>query len=217
MLHLLRCAGYWTTPNSATGEADYHTKGLPLWVFVETVNECVDPYASELTPNFLRAFSARSLFREIQMQTRPGVHDPGYGFTAEELSFMGFQSEEELCKCLADLSSYADGNDNVPQASSEPGEHREEAIRQFVYRIWTFFANKSLFHTHDGVVGAGPPGVEAGDLLYLIHGCSLPVLVREVEGKLLHIGVCYVPGISGAEFFRVLEERESEVEELNLV
>jgi hypothetical protein len=195
----------------------YHTKGSPLWAFVETVNGCVDPYAADLTPEFLRDFSATKLFNELQLQTRPGVHDPGYAFTPEELSFMGFQSEWALWVCLEGLPSCASDDENIAQPSSDPGEHRVEDIRQFVYRIWTFFANKSLFETHEGVVGGGPPGVEAGDLVYLVHGCSLPVLVREVEGKLHHVGVCYVPGISGAETFRVLEERESEVRELKLV
>jgi hypothetical protein len=53
--------------------------------------------------------------------------------------------------------------------------------------------------------------------VYLIHGCSFPVLLREVGGKLRHVGVCYIPGLSGLDVFRILKERESDMRELSLV
>ncbi len=59
--------------------------------------------------------------------------------------------------------------------------------------------------------------METDDLVYLVHGCSLLMLLREVEGKLCHVGVCYIPGLLGVDVFQILKERETEVREISLV
>ncbi len=43
------------------------------------------------------------------------------------------------------------------------------------------------------------------------------MLLREVEGKLCHVGVCYIPGLLGVDVFQILKERETEVREISLV
>ncbi len=93
----------------------------------------------------------------------------------------------------------------------------ENALYGFINQVFTFSFDKNLFDTVDGHMGGGPPGTETDDLVYLIHGCSLPVLLREVEGKLRHVGVCYIPGLSGVDVFRISKERESDVREIILV
>ncbi|KAH6853222.1 heterokaryon incompatibility protein-domain-containing protein [Chaetomium sp. MPI-CAGE-AT-0009] len=198
--------------------AAYHNKGSPLWEFVETVNESVgggSPPTSELTADVLRGFSARKLIKAAQSQIASTMDGPN-DFTEEELQFMGFQSQEELRECLAELptsSDEKDGGHRTPELKAR----QKDAVSQFVSRLWIFAFTKSLFHTEDGRLGAGPPGTEAGDLVYLIYGCSVPVLVREVEGKVRHVGVSYIPGLSGAQSFQVLEDRASEVQPVHLV
>jgi hypothetical protein len=170
-----------------------------------------DPPTLSLSGDTLRQFAPDNLFKKA-LSVRDG---PRY-FTVDELNFLGFQSEEKLWECLAGIASNPKDDDGFSRAT-EPSEEQDHAILGFVGRLFNFSFDKNLFYTVDGRVGGGPPGTETHDLVYLIHGCSLPVLLREVEGKLRHVGVCYIPGLSGVDTFRVLEERESDVRELSLV
>ena len=186
-----------------------HERGSPLHALVETVNECTggDPFLSKLWGNTLREFTPYNLFKEaLRVRALPN------NFTIDEVKFLGFQSEEKLWECLAGMSSNDDGF-NPP---TDPP--RGETIGfKFMSRVLQFMFDRNLFHTVDGRVGGGPPGTETDDLVYLIHGCSLPVLLREMDGKFCHVGVCYLPGLSGVDVSRILEERESDVREISLV
>jgi hypothetical protein len=193
----------------------YHERGSPLHALVETVNECTDggdPPTSRLLGDTLREFTPYNLFMKAFT-----VRDGPSNLTVDELKFLGFQSDEELWACLAGMSSNPEDDDGFNPAT-EPSEGQENALLGFVSRLWNFSFSKNLFHTTgDGRVGGGPPGTETHDLVYLIHGCSLPVLLREVGGKLRHVGVCYIPGLLGVDVFRILKERESDMRELSLV
>ncbi|KAK3299826.1 heterokaryon incompatibility protein-domain-containing protein [Chaetomium fimeti] len=193
----------------------YHHKGSPLWGFVETVNESVgggSPATSDLTPDILRGFSARRLIKAAQSQIASTMDGPD-DFTKEELQFMGVQSLGELNDCLGDVPWSSDKG--VPR-TPELKARQKDAVSQFVSRLWIFAFTKSLFHTEDGRLGAGPPGMEAGDCVYLVHGCSWPVLVRGPEGGRRHVGVSYIPGLSGAQSFQVLKDRAKEVQPVHL-
>jgi hypothetical protein len=170
-----------------------------------------DPPTLRLLGDTLREFTPYNLFMKAL-----AVRDGPSNFTVDELKFLGFQSEEELWECLADMPSNPKDDDGFNPAT-EPREGQKNAVLGFVSRLVNFSFDKNLFHTVDGRVGGGPPGTETHDLVYLIHGCSLPVLLREVKGKLRHVGVCYIPGLSGFDVFRILKERESDVRELSLV
>jgi hypothetical protein len=196
----------------------YHEKGSPLWGFIETVNEAVgggSPPTSDLTPDILRGFLPRKLIKAVQSQISSTMDGPD-DLTKQELQCMGFQTAEELHACLASLPPSQEDEDRIHR-TREMKARQKDAVSQFVSRLWIFAFTKNLFYTEDGRLGAGPPGTEAGDLVYLLHGCSLPVLVRETEGNLRHVGVSYILGLSGAESFEVLKGRASEVERVDLV
>ena len=105
---------------------------------------------------------------------------------------------------------------NLPPGPGLTAE-TEHPLPEFVTRLRIFARDKSIFYTDDGFMGAGPPGMETRDLVYLIHGCSLPVLLREVEGQLRHVGVCYISDFAGAEGLQVFKDRECDVREVNIV
>ncbi|EAQ93791.1 hypothetical protein CHGG_02026 [Chaetomium globosum CBS 148.51] len=196
----------------------YHQKGSPLWQFIETVNESVgggSPPTSDLTPDLLRGFSPHRLIKAAQRQIASTTDGPD-DFTTQELQLMGFQSAEELHASLAELPTSLHGRRRTRGQNSLRAKQKD-AVSQFVSRLWIFAFTKTLFQTEDGRVGAGPPGVEVGDLVYLVHGCPCPVLVREVRGEFRHVGVSYVPGLSGAESFEVLDGRAGEVRQVELV
>ncbi len=191
----------------------YYERGSPLYALVDLVNESTggNPFLSKLWGDSLRQFTPYNLFKEaLRVRALPR------NFTIDELKFLGFPSEENLWECLAGMSSSpADNYDFDPAA--EPDPERDEVVFKFVSRLLQFLFDRNVFHTVDGRVGGGPPGAETGDVVYLIHGCSLPVLLREVEGKLRHVGVCYLPGLSAVDVLRILEERESDVREISLL
>ncbi|KAI0895017.1 heterokaryon incompatibility protein-domain-containing protein [Annulohypoxylon nitens] len=61
----------------------------------------------------------------------------------------------------------------------------------------------SIFQTDQGYIGIGPEGLQPGDLVCAVDKCSLPVLLRkEAENEdspFVHVGCCYVLGLSGGE------------------
>ncbi|KXX76899.1 hypothetical protein MMYC01_207505, partial [Madurella mycetomatis] len=187
----------------------YHERGSLLHAFVETGFECMadgaptTPPTPTLTADILRAFTPYNL--SLRVRLLESTYFPTE--ILDELT--GSHPSEELWECLADFP----GNSHEDELSPE----LIEILFEFLTRLEIFSFSKSLFYTDGGLLGAGPPGVEAHDQVYLVHGCSLPVLLREVEGKLRHVGVCYIAGLSGVDSFRILKERESDVRELNLV
>lgn len=194
----------------------YHEDDSPLYEFVNTIENSAGggPLTLDLTPltpNVLRGFSARKLITAAHgeiARTMGGLDD----FTDEELQFIGLRSVGELGEYLDELPTGSDG----PRRTRALAANQKHAVSYFARRLWLFTFNKNLFYTDDGRLGAGPPGTEVGDWVYLLHGCSRPVLVRETEGKLRHVGVSDIPGLSGAESFEVLKGRVAEVERVDL-
>ncbi|KAI1771147.1 heterokaryon incompatibility protein-domain-containing protein [Hypoxylon cercidicola] len=74
-----------------------------------------------------------------------------------------------------------------------------------------------VFHTSSGLIGIGPGGMKATDKVYLIHGLTLPILLREVDGKLVNVGTCYISGIYDEVALEILKKRENNVQEINIV
>jgi hypothetical protein len=219
-IQYLKALKYLITERRRVWTPDYHTKGSMLWMFVQTLNERMDygsgPPIPDLTPDVLSAFSPRNIFKRARKQLSVLRKDDLVNFTVEELSFLGFKSEEELWDCLRDLPT--DSGDRV-NLQPDPGFEgtRGDPLCMFLIRAKPLLRTMILFHTDDGLLGVGPTGMEKGDMVYLIHGSSFPVLIRQVDDKLCHVGVCYLSGISDAESRRVLKERECDVRELKLV
>ncbi|CAH0015265.1 unnamed protein product [Clonostachys rhizophaga] len=75
-----------------------------------------------------------------------------------------------------------------------------------------------VFRTSDGSVGLGPLNMLPGDQLYVLSGCSFPVLLRrmpsEAEGAYSYVGPCFVHGLMYGE---VGEAVAAEVAELDVL
>ncbi|KAI1737355.1 heterokaryon incompatibility protein-domain-containing protein [Xylaria scruposa] len=63
--------------------------------------------------------------------------------------------------------------------------------------LFNKFANRSLFDTHTGYIGSGPPRMKAGDLVVYVSGISIPLIFRETEAldTYLLIGPAFVLGL----------------------
>lgn len=62
------------------------------------------------------------------------------------------------------------------------------------------FPGKRLFKGKEGYVGMAPPPVRAGDEVWAIVGCSVPVLLRRVDkDRFLIVSECYAEGLADGE------------------
>lgn len=63
-------------------------------------------------------------------------------------------------------------------------------------------------------------GVNEGDIICIIYGCSVPVILRECEGVSSHfhlVGECYIQGIMEGEYMQKCSEKGQEPEEIKII
>ncbi|KAI0097554.1 heterokaryon incompatibility protein-domain-containing protein [Nemania sp. FL0031] len=189
----------------------YPTGGSRLQAFIQTVIDCViDGSTPEIVPNL----SFRDLIRAIKNHTPKKlgtIHD----ISQQELKLLGFTSEKEDCEFVSNASTDDDSNDPNTGRMSEPA-HRT-AANEVALRLFFIAMEKSIFHTRNGLLGLGPPGMKQGDLVYLIHGSSLPVLLRKTAEGTFNVGSCYVNGISGIGASSILNIRENDVRKVIII
>jgi hypothetical protein len=69
-------------------------------------------------------------------------------------------------------------------------------VKEFLQRVQEVVWNRQLIKTKRGYLGLAPEAAEKGDLVCILYGCSVPVVIREVEGGTHElVGECYVHGM----------------------
>ncbi|OIW31166.1 hypothetical protein CONLIGDRAFT_679896 [Coniochaeta ligniaria NRRL 30616] len=202
----------------------YDWSGLRLMAFMKTVQGCVTSLGLDQSSPSSRDYlsvmdflptevSPASVFEKMLVYIREVLRPETFG--EHQVALMGFSSEQDMWDHLLDIST----NKNEATVELEETFELEEKRRlRYLVRDLLFVAmERRLFHTADGLIGGGPPGMERDDMVYLIHGSHMPVLLRRVDGKLRNVGVCYVHGISGGDGIKILEKREKDVREINIV
>jgi hypothetical protein len=71
---------------------------------------------------------------------------------------------------------------------------------------------RRLIKMKNGTIGLGPGAAERGDLICILFGCSVPVVLRKIEGRegreyFQLVGECYVLGLMSGEALESLSER----------
>ena len=56
-----------------------------------------------------------------------------------------------------------------------------------------------LFHTASGYLGLGPPTIQPKDLVCVLRGCSMPLVLRQVDCHHVLVGQCHVLGLMDGE------------------
>ena len=81
-------------------------------------------------------------------------------------------------------------------------------VFDFLRRVQSVIWGRRLATLDQGYVVLGPRSCEVGDLVCILHGCSVPVLLRrqDVGGNYTFVGECYVQGMMDGEA-RILEEQ----------
>ena len=71
---------------------------------------------------------------------------------------------------------------------------------------------RQLCETEDGYLGMVPRGTLPGDRICVVKGCSNLVVLRAKEDHYIHVGSCYVLGLSSGEIGRLRNSRSAVTE-----
>lgn len=70
-----------------------------------------------------------------------------------------------------------------------------------------------IFETETGYLGLGPEGVQAGDEIYILNRCTVPVILRRgvgmEDGTAMHVGTCFVAGLMNGEAVEFIRSGKS--------
>lgn len=90
-------------------------------------------------------------------------------------------------------------------------------MEDFAKRFVTASAGKAFYMTDSGYLGLALNATRAGDYIYIVQGCSLPIVVREHDGGDYYEVVCqaYTWGAMYGEFVETMHTREQAWEKLS--
>jgi hypothetical protein len=94
--------------------------------------------------------------------------------------------------------------------ATEPSKYspREGAIRFYsIYQLDS--KGHVLFLTNTGMLGLGPEAMRSGDVVVVLHGGSVPFVLRPVEDLWRLVGECYMYGVNEGSIVRDWEEKGS--------
>lgn len=69
---------------------------------------------------------------------------------------------------------------------------------EFLERVQSVVWNRKFFTTSNKTLfGLGPDGLQSGDVVAVLYGCSVPVVLRAVENRTYYklVGECYIHGL----------------------
>jgi hypothetical protein len=70
-----------------------------------------------------------------------------------------------------------------------------------------------LFRLPSGHLGVGPLEMRAGDKVCVLAYCESPVILRQSDANWIHVGTCFVLGLSDEEAYEMIDEGKLKVEE----
>jgi len=70
----------------------------------------------------------------------------------------------------------------------------------------TFATNRRLIITENGYIGLAPIHCKLGDQVCVLHGCSVPLVLREGHGVVKLVGEAYVHGLMRGEAVQLVRE-----------
>jgi hypothetical protein len=77
--------------------------------------------------------------------------------------------------------------------------HLQEVCRRIETVIW----NRTLVKTSFGTLGLVSWATDHGDLVCILHGCSVPVILRPKEEYFELVGECFIYGMMDGEALKL--------------
>jgi hypothetical protein len=108
--------------------------------------------------------------------------------------------------CL-EILTHVDNNGDLNTNKFKDIEDTPATMKLFLKRVRNVVWNRKFFLTagekdiHGKLYGLAPKKAEKNDIICILFGCSVPVILREVEGedRYIFIGECYAHGIMDGE------------------
>lgn len=100
-----------------------------------------------------------------------------------------------------------------------PGKDGIEALEALCKGLDTGTRGRRLVVSGDNHIGAVPEGTRKCDGIYVLMGCSVPVILRKTErhGEFEFVGECYLHGFMDGEALAIGSEGEATTQEFKLV
>jgi hypothetical protein len=108
---------------------------------------------------------------------------------------------------LSDYHGFMQWEPASPDAAQVPPD---AGAARFLHRFLHDRIGHALFLTLGGMLGLGPEGMRADDVVVVLHGASVPFVLRPIEDGLWRlIGECYVYEVNQGRVVREWEEKGS--------
>lgn len=143
--------------------------------------------------------------------------DPAISYVAVTHSVKsGIDQFKDLCDRLYKQAVDAFG-DEYPDEMPLPFHERHEAesgvaLRRFIGAMQKAWSYRKFVITERGCMGFAQPGTRVGDGVCILHGCSVPLIVRPDEGEYVIVGDCYLRGMMQGEMVSRQEDGEFPLE-----
>ena len=202
----------WTHP-APTTQGAYVAR---LLQFVLLVHHCKNELSFQMMGDGIRATFKELPQEEVFRRARRGfiggasVKDT---FSPKDPDFLSLYTA--LRELLTPLAIVDDGQTSPPPVPEsalpdvevllgsygdvvEPKSRNEKEVRD---TIQTRMKTRVLFATSESpFLGAGPQSLTAGDEVWILSGCNVPIVLRDAgDGKRRVVGECYVHGIMHGE------------------
>jgi hypothetical protein len=106
------------------------------------------------------------------------------------------------------LSDYHDFMQWKPPPSEAAQTPTDGGAARFLVRFWTDRVSHVLFLTRSGMFGLGPTGMRADDVVVVLHGSSVPFVLRPAEDGLWRlVGECYIYDVNEGRAVREWKEQ----------
>ncbi|KAK1833037.1 heterokaryon incompatibility protein-domain-containing protein [Podospora conica] len=149
--------------------------------------------------------------------THPHLRPP-IAFLARYLEINGASTETKLTEeaILAKFCGVGYTRPRVPRDDFSDADYAD--LFQGFFLAILNLADKTLVLTQGERMGFAQPGLQVGDVICIILGCSVPVVARRVEeDRLLMIGPARICGMEQGEMMKKLEEGAFEEQDLVFV
>jgi hypothetical protein len=206
----------WTFPDARSGRNSLLVEGFVLTTISETRTEAL---GGNIPLKWLQFVGWDRRDQKQEMEMVPGKHAGGLVRQMTEENLPAKDSGEELPPeslwrtLVADRGlngSYApvfyrracqyafkqSGVASVINTEQLLDSISLSMVKEFLQRVQEVVWNRQLIKTKRGYLGLAPEAAEKGDLVCILYGCSVPVVIREVEGDAHElVGECYVHGM----------------------
>jgi hypothetical protein len=82
--------------------------------------------------------------------------------------------------------------------------------------VLTMIRRRTLFISESDLIGLGPETAEAGDIVCILLGCSVPVILRPENGHYVFLGEACVPGYMEGKAMEELAEGKFQLESFEI-